>query len=211
MKKLLIFGLLCFVAYKLYQRGSFELPSNKPKAFDAAGKPIVRLFLGPDCGEPCTQVEDWLRERRQPYESFDIASETATKHGVNRYPVVQVGNDTVVGNNRIQFVSALAANLGESALMRAERIATQEHFATDGKPTVVLYGVQWCGYCKLAREHFAAEKISFTELDPELSPAAKAAFDSLSGRGYPLIYVGYRFVPFENITQVKMLLASGGK
>lgn len=61
--------------------------------------------------------------------------------------------------------------------------------ASTGQPEVVLYSTEWCGYCKLTREFFAANGIRYTERDIEKSSAALAEHRKLGGRGVPLIVV----------------------
>jgi glutaredoxin len=59
-----------------------------------------------------------------------------------------------------------------------------------GQPEVVLYATSWCGYCKAAREFFAANGIEYTELDVEKSSMAQEGHRRLGGGGVPLIVVG---------------------
>ncbi len=55
---------------------------------------------------------------------------------------------------------------------------------------VVMYGAQWCGYCKQARSYFASHNVPYTERDIDRSPAARQEFERLGGGGVPLILVG---------------------
>lgn len=68
--------------------------------------------------------------------------------------------------------------------------ATQPEADRYGQPDVVLYATSWCGYCKAAREFFAANGIEYTELDVERSPIAQEGHRRLGGGGVPLIVVG---------------------
>ncbi|HET8729696.1 MAG TPA: glutaredoxin family protein [Moraxellaceae bacterium] len=61
-----------------------------------------------------------------------------------------------------------------------------------GDHHVLLYGTTWCGYCRKAREYFAAHGIAYTDLDIEKDVNAKVAFDAMGGRGVPVILVGSR-------------------
>ena len=58
------------------------------------------------------------------------------------------------------------------------------------QPDVVLYATSWCGYCKAAREFFAANGIEYTELDIERDAAARQGHRELGGGGVPVIVVG---------------------
>jgi glutaredoxin len=60
-----------------------------------------------------------------------------------------------------------------------------------GQPAEVkMYATDWCGYCKKARDFMAKNGVRYTELDIEKSPAARAEYDRLGGRGVPVILVG---------------------
>ena len=55
---------------------------------------------------------------------------------------------------------------------------------------VVMYSTSWCGYCRKARDYFAANDIAYKEHDIEASAAARRAYDKLGGKGVPVILVG---------------------
>lgn len=57
-------------------------------------------------------------------------------------------------------------------------------------PAVVMYATNWCPYCRKARDYFKSEGIEYTEYDIENNPSAKQRYDSLGGKGVPLILVG---------------------
>jgi len=193
MKKLIILAVLIFGGYKLYAIGAFDsLPFlKKPGAFDADGKAMVRLFVGPGCEAVCGEIESMLQTRRVTYDLVDISTPEGAQYGVQRYPLIQVGNDSAVGG-RWEIVGALAKNLGPDVLSRSERLALQNHFDDDGRALVVLYGTEWCAFCKKQRAYFDSNNIPYIELDPEKSEAAKTAYTILQGNGYPLSYVGYQ-------------------
>jgi glutaredoxin len=192
-KKIIILGLLLIGGYKLYSNGAFDhMPFlKKPGAFDANGKAIVRLFVGPGCDAVCGEIETLLQNRKIDYDLVDIASPEGAKYGVHQYPLVQVGNDSALGGT-LEIVGALASNLGPEVLSRSERMAMQNHFDENGRAIVMMYGTEWCPYCKKQREYFRSQDIPFSELDPEKSDAAKTAYAILQGHGYPLTYVGYQ-------------------
>lgn len=199
MKKLILVVVLLLVGYRLYSNGSLDhLPFlKKPGAFDASGKPMVRLFVGPGCESACGEIEALLQNRKIEFEVVDVATPDAAKYGVHQYPMIQVGNDTALGG-RWEIVGALASNLGPDVLSRSERMAMENHFDENGRPLVVMYGTEWCPYCKKQREYFRSHDIAYTELDPEKSGAAKTAYSILQGNGYPLTYVGYqRFAGYQ--------------
>ncbi len=189
MKKLILLGLIAFCGYKLYQHVSASSDKG-PVAAD--GTPITQLFVGPGCDQPCNEVEEMLKSRNVNYVVIDISTPGGEKYGINQYPLTRVGKQKVLGNSRNELVTLLAESYGNSVLTRGERIAMQGHFDEKGKPVVVLYGTQWCQYCKREREYFAEHNVPFQDLDVESSPSAKCAYDTLQATGFPLIYVGYR-------------------
>ena len=153
MKKLIIFALLLFGGYKLYTIGAFDnLPFlKKAGAFDAHGKAIVRLFVGPGCEAVCGEIETLLNNRKIAYELVDIATPEGAKYGVHQYPLVQVGKDSAFGG-RWEIIGALASNLGSDVLSHSEHLAMQNHFDDNGRAIVVMYGTDWCPHCKRQRE-----------------------------------------------------------
>ncbi len=54
---------------------------------------------------------------------------------------------------------------------------------------VVLYATHWCGYCKKAREFFAAHGIAYEERDIEASSSAEAEYRALGGNGVPVVVI----------------------
>lgn len=75
---------------------------------------------------------------------------------------------------------------------------------------VTMYATDWCPYCRKARDYFARNGIRYTELDIEKSPAAKAEYHRLGGRGVPLILVGsQRMSGFSEEGLANMLRAAG--
>jgi glutaredoxin len=55
---------------------------------------------------------------------------------------------------------------------------------------VVMYSTQRCGYCKQARAYFKKAGIAYRDYDIDESEAARRYYDSVGGRGVPLIFVG---------------------
>ena len=55
---------------------------------------------------------------------------------------------------------------------------------------VTMYSTAWCVHCKNARNYFASQGISFTEVDVEKSEEGRKEFQSFTGSGVPLIVVG---------------------
>jgi glutaredoxin len=113
----------------------------------------------------------------------------------------------------MQITSALAENYGKEVLTRMENMAMDNHFDTEGRAKVVMYGTSWCPYCKQQREYFAANKIPYEEIDVEQSKSNELLYSALQGAGYPLTYVGYRrfsgYKEEEIVTALKELAKAG--
>jgi len=70
--------------------------------------------------------------------------------------------------------------------------------------TITMYATQWCSVCRKARQYMEANRIDFTELDTEESPAASERLGELNPlKTIPtfeideLVYVGFREELFE--------------
>ena len=63
---------------------------------------------------------------------------------------------------------------------------------------VILYATEWCGYCQKARELMSENDISFYEYDIEKSDQGRQQFESVGGKGVPVLIIdgevvkGYR-------------------
>lgn len=75
-----------------------------------------------------------------------------------------------------------------------------------GQPDVVLYATSWCGYCKAAREFFAANGIEYIELDIEQSTTARQGHRELGGGGVPVIVVGDKVIRGFNQPELRRAL-----
>ncbi|MBX2848564.1 MAG: DUF4124 domain-containing protein [Acidiferrobacterales bacterium] len=70
--------------------------------------------------------------------------------------------------------------------------------AVSNSSKVEMYSTSWCGYCKKAKQYFAANDIDYIEYDIEDSLAAKLSYEKLGGRGVPVIlYNGQRMNGFS--------------
>lgn len=64
------------------------------------------------------------------------------------------------------------------------------YFSPVQQPTVVMYAVPDCGYCRQARDYFARRGIEYAEYNINKSNRRLREFRRLGGRGTPLIRVG---------------------
>lgn len=194
MKKVIILVLIAVAAYGAYK--SYGSMTSGPGAFDEQGRPKVLLFTMDGCGEPCTEVLADLRQRGVAFEEINASTDEGRKRfepfGVGQLPLTVVGTRTVIGSDLPAIESALAEGRGVEALSPAVVNVMRNHFDQEGKPKVVLYGTTTCGYCNRMRQHLESKKIAYQFMDVGFSSDARRDFDTLRGRGYPLIFVGYR-------------------
>lgn len=87
-----------------------------------------------------------------------------------------------------------------------QRSAQTEAAVTASQPEVLLYATDWCGYCKMSREFFAANGIRYTEYDIEKSSSALSEHKKLGGNGVPLIKVGDEVINGYNEAALRQLL-----
>jgi glutaredoxin len=158
----------------------------------ASSSAIAQVFVGPNCGQLCTDVEEIFNSRNVKYELIDVSTPEGEKYGIHQYPLTKVGKQTVPGNSSTLLISALAETYGNAVLTPIERAVMKSHFDEKGKPMVVLYGTSWCQYCAYQRQYFADHHIAYSDVDVESSSAGKTSYSILQGNGYPLVYVGYR-------------------
>jgi glutaredoxin-like YruB-family protein len=59
---------------------------------------------------------------------------------------------------------------------------------------VVMYTTQRCGYCARARQYFDQKGIPYQDHDIERSTAARKTYQSLGGRGVPVIVIGDKVI-----------------
>ncbi len=194
MKKIIIVILIVAVAYWGYRKYGSNLFGFGE--FDAQGKPKVVLFTMEGCGQPCADVTADLRSRNVTFEEVNVATDEGRsrieKFGVMQVPLTVIGSKKVLGNDLPAIEAALAEAQGMGALTPAVQEVMKNHFDAQGKPRVVMYGTNTCPYCKRMREYMDSHKIAYQFMDVAGDSNARRDFDILRGRGYPLIFVGYR-------------------
>lgn len=137
--------------------------------------------------------------------AYDKAGSSLPPQGLREYgPNVQPAKRAGAGRWLLILV-ALGAALwfGRPLLpLGAGPIAT----ASASQPEVSLYATEWCGYCKMTREFFAANGIRYTEYDIEKSSEALKQHRKLGGSGVPLIVVGDDVIKGWNEGALRQLL-----
>jgi glutaredoxin len=87
-----------------------------------------------------------------------------------------------------------------------QRSLSTEAAVAASQPEVLLYATDWCGYCKMTREFFAANGIRYIEHDIEKSSTALSEHKKLGGNGVPLIKVGDEVISGYNEAALRQLL-----
>jgi glutaredoxin-like YruB-family protein len=78
------------------------------------------------------------------------------------------------------------------------------------KAMVVVYGTSWCPYCKRAREYLTSKNIEYTDYDIEKSEIGAQQYQTLNGRGVPLIMIGNTKIEGFNPEIVNQALVANG-
>lgn len=199
MKKLLLILVIAGVGVYMFQPGLFDSMFRKG-AFDEQGNPLTLLFTMEQCGSYCDDARTILKQSKIPFEEFSVSTEEGRERleslgGGRTLPVTIVGDQRLDGYHKQGMKSILGEAYGLNIYNRLERQVMKTHFDAQGKPRLVMYGTTWCPGCKEAREYFKENNIEYTELDAEKSSKGKKNYAILQGGGYPLIYVGHRFLP----------------
>ncbi|MCP4982224.1 MAG: hypothetical protein GY935_17235 [Gammaproteobacteria bacterium] len=193
-----------------------ELPFLSPAgAFDEAGNPEVWVFTIAGCGKPCQQARSQLKGRRVSFEEKLIDPNNDNdenvklwkKVGRNGFPLIVAGKERLIGaGSRPKMATLLALNFGDKYLTRTEKRYFEQHFYADGSPKIVMYGADWCQYCKKLRTELEADKVDYVEIDVEKSGEKERMSKTMEIYGYPATWVGYTRVNGTTLKAVKTAL-----
>jgi glutaredoxin len=75
---------------------------------------------------------------------------------------------------------------------------------------VRMFTTAWCGYCNKARAYLRARGTPFQDLDVETSATAKAEFDSIGGKGVPVIFAGNQRMDGYSEKRLEQMLKTAG-
>lgn len=185
--------------------------SGLAEAVDARGNPIVLVFTVADCKKPCKSAIKQLKKRDVPFKEVKVNPANPDdentilwkKMGKHGFPYIASGSERVIGNSRSQIASLLGVNYGKNYLTKSEKRYYSKHFYADGKPKIVMYGADWCGYCKKLREELEADNTDYIEIDVEKRKDKKRLSRVMNITGYPSTWVGYSRVNGSTLSAVK--------
>jgi glutaredoxin len=196
MKKIIFIVMIMGIV--LYLKPDWFQPGNMKGAYDEQGNPKVMIFVYDKCGQPCNDAIKVLNRHRVNFEIYSVDESEANKTlwnkygAVNSFPNIIIGDNRVYGSHRGVLVAALAENFGDSALLPAENFYMKTHFYDNGSPRLVLYGTDWCVFCKEIRQTLDEKKIDYLDIDVEKSNYRKDLVETMDINGYPLVYYGYK-------------------
>ena len=205
--------LIVAIGFGVWSWHNGKLPfSSEAGAFDANDNPLVYLFTVSNCGAPCKMGRKDLERRRVDFEEkqVDINNDDdantllwKSMRQNNNFPLIVAGSERVVGADRPQIAGILGMSFGERYLSKSEKRYFRNHFYADGSPKIVMYGTDWCGYCKKLRGEFEANDIDYIEIDVEKSGEQQKIAETMGVYGYPTTWVGYARVRGSNLKAVK--------
>ncbi len=213
MRKLIFIAAIGFAAW-YWNTGRLPFMSTAG-AYDEAGNPVVWIFTVKGCGKACEIGRQDLKSRRIDFEEKLIDPDNASDPdvqlwkdvGKGGFPLTVAGDIKIRGSGNLpRLQEMLGKNFGERYLTSAEKRLFKKHFYPDGTPRIVLYGADWCPYCKKLKEEFAANNIDYLDIDVEKSSNRKQIVNTLDIPGYPAIWVGYTRVNGSDLKAVKKLL-----
>lgn len=214
MKKFLFLATILVAGWHL---NDGKIPFLSPAgAYDDSGNPVVWLFTVDGCGQPCQTSLYEMQRRRVPYREKRIDPHGTDdddvkfwkRSGRNAFPMIAIGDEVVVGPSHSALASALALNFGETYLTGNERALFRQHFYADGSPRIVMYGADWCGYCRKLRTEFEDDNVDYIEIDVEKSAYREQITRTMEIHGYPSTWVGYTRVDGITLRAVKSTLRS---
>ena len=213
-KKLIIIAVICAAGWHL-KDGNIPFLSSAG-AYDNSGNPVVWLFTVDGCGKPCDSSRDQLNRRRVDFEEkrIDVNDDSDEdvkfweRNGRNLFPLIAAGNEIAIGPSSSKLATVLALTFGEEYLTRNEEILFKDHFYADGSPKIVMYGADWCPYCKKLRTEFTNDNIDFVEIDVDRHAKKDLILRTMQIEGYPATWVGYTRVAGSTLKAVNKVASN---
>ena len=215
MRKVVLAIAIGFGAWHWY--GGGLPPMFEAGAFDENDNPLVWIFTVENCGKPCESGLNGLNRRRVAFEEkqIDLNDENDENFKLwkslrenNSLPLIVAGSEKLIGSSNPGIAGILGLNFGDEYLSKTEKRYFKKHFYADGSPRIVMYGADWCGYCRKLRNEFQANDVDFVEIDVEKSGEKNTISKIMEISGYPATWVGYICVNGSNLKAVNAVLKS---
>lgn len=175
-----------------------------PGKLPASGFALEQAAPGPDLNAQIQQQRDHIEQLEAKFAHDGAALVQQFKTLTEKRKALKPGNDATVNafnaeaadyqarntarTQASQEIQALRAELDTLLEQRSRRNASGP--AAPGGKRVVMYSTANCPACKIAKNYFKQKGVPYEEQDIENSPAARANYQKLGGRGVPLIMVG---------------------
>lgn len=181
-------------------------------AFDEAGNPVVWIFTIDNCGKACDMGINQLKRRRVSYEEKRIDPRNDSDPNVKLwesvgrggFPLIVAGNERIEGSGtEPMHATMLGRSFGDEYLTGFEKRLFRKHFYEDGSPKIVMYGTDWCPYCKKLRDEFHANGVDYIEIDVDKSADKEKILNTMQISGYPATWVGYTRVNGTSLRAVE--------
>lgn len=142
----------------------------------------------PACGVCYAKANDGQTSAAPPQRHQPVV----VKQGWDWGPLVKIILFIAIGWGATQiYLSKRGPGAGISRGPEEQSIDARLRAAAAGLKAddLVLYGAEWCGYCKQAKETFAANDIPFINCDAETDSRCAREYADLHGQGFPLFVV----------------------
>lgn len=171
--------------------------------YDEQGAPELLVFTSSNCGRLCLNVLSELNMRQASYKEIQL-NETAAgekdralwkRLGEGRLPFTAAGFDRVEGASKIQIAGLLANNYDETYLQPIEQHYFGRHFDANGHPKTVIYGADWCHFCKRLARKLDGLGIEYLMVDVPKSGDEERMRKVMEISSFPTVWVGYQKIP----------------
>jgi len=189
-----------FYAYNQQMIPGLNTPVS---AYSDSGEAKIILYTSKDCGSACSDIVKELRQRRAKFEEVQLpyydpedplTQQYEAHGGSGRLPYMVSGDNHGVVSMEYEVAAQLALTFGEKYLKSHEKKLYKKHFDASGNPIVVMYGAQWCGYCRKLEKELVADNVEFIEIDLDGHHNKKAIARTMHIGGYPTSWYGFRRV-----------------
>lgn len=189
-------------------------------AYSDTGEPQIILYISKECGSPCNNIMADLNRRRAKFKAVEISYYDDDHPGTRQFkahgggsslPYMVSGNNYGLVTMKSEVASQLALTFGEKYLDSHEKQLYKKHFDSSGNPIIVMYGAEWCGYCRKLEKGLIKSKLDYIEIDLDAHSDKQAIAQTLQIGGYPSTWYGYQRVRGVDLKAVKRTIKTASK